>query len=84
MARMANQKVKVLNYMRTYGEISQRMALDIGVYRLADVIFKMKRDDKIMIKSDIRKVINVDGSTSRVAFYSLISDEAQLTLPFEV
>lgn len=82
MAQYSTQKVKVMNFMRAYGEISQRDGFNIGVYRLADVIFRMKKDG-VMLHTDYRKVLNADGSTSRVAFYSLISDENQLTLPFE-
>lgn len=81
--RYNNQKTKVMNFMRAYGEMSQRDGFNIGVYRLADVIFRMKKDG-VLIHTDYRKVLNADGSNSRVAFYSLISDENQLTLPFEV
>ena len=82
MASFVNQKNKVYNFMKTYGEISQRDGFNIGVYRVADVIFRMKKEG-ILVKTELRKVFNADGSTSRVAFYSLISDENQLTLPFE-
>lgn len=80
--RYNTQKVKAMNFMRAYGEMSQRDGFNIGIYRLADVVFRMKKDG-ILIHTEIRKVLNSDGSTSRVAFYSLISDENQLTLPFE-
>ena len=80
--RYNNQKTKVMNFMRAYGEMSQRDGFNIGVYRLADVVFRMKKDG-VLIHTDYRKVLNADGSSSRVAFYSLISDENQLTLPFE-
>ena len=80
--RYNTQKVKAMNFMRAYGEMSQRDGFNIGIYRLADVIFRMKKDG-ILIHTEIRKVLNSDGSTSRVAFYSLLSDENQLTLPFE-
>lgn len=82
MAMYNTQKIKVMNFMRCYGEISQRDGFNIGVYRLADVIFRMKKDG-VLIHTEIRKVFNADDSTSRVAFYSLISDTNQLTLPFE-
>ena len=82
MAMYNTQKNKVMNIMRCYGEISQRDGFNIGVYRVADVIFRMKKDG-VLIHTEIRKVFNADGSTSRVAFYSLLSDENQLTLPFE-
>lgn len=82
MAMYNTQKNKVMNFMRCYGEISQRDGFNIGVYRVADVIFRMKKDG-VLIHTEIRKVFNADGSTSRVAFYSLLSDENQLTLPFE-
>lgn len=82
MARYNTQKVKAMNFMRAYGEMSQRDGFNIGIYRLADVVFRMKKDG-ILIYTEYRNVLNADGSTSRVAFYSLISDENQLTLPFE-
>ena len=82
MASFVNQKNKVYNFMKTYGEISQRDGFNIGVYRVADVIFRMKKEG-ILVKTELRKVFNADGSTSRVAFYSLVADKNQLTLPFE-
>lgn len=66
---------KVYNYMLNHGEISQRTAYMMGVYRLSAVIWVMKRDRKIPIKTEMREVINKDGSKSRVGFYSLINND---------
>ena len=65
------KKTKVMEYMQTKGEISQREAIWIGCYRLAAVIFDLKKRDGIIINTEYREVNNLDGSKSRVAFYSL-------------
>lgn len=71
---MANHYTKqqqtVINYMKSYGEISQREAYWHGVYRLSAVIYEIKKS--IPIRSEWRVVTNADGSKSRVAFYSII------------
>lgn len=69
-----NQKTKVYNYMRTHGEISQREAIFLGVYRLSAVIFELKKELK-PIKTELRVVTTSDGAKTAVAFYSLASEE---------
>ena len=66
---------KVYSYMMNHGEISQREAYKMGVYRLSAVIWVMKRDRGMLIKTDMREVINKDGSKSRVGFYSLVNND---------
>lgn len=71
---MANHYTKqqrmIINYMRSYGEITQREAFFMGVYRLSAVIYEIKKS--MPIRSEWRVVTNIDGSKSRVAFYSII------------
>lgn len=73
MARM-NQMDKVVMFMIKHGEITQRDAFNIGVYRLADVIFRMKKESYI-VKTETRKVTNADGSHSYIAVYSFPDGE---------
>lgn len=77
MARMETQKQKVMNYMKNHGEISQRTANMLGVYRLAAVIWDLIHEDHIYIKSERRKVQNRDGSFSYVGFYRLVELEEE-------
>lgn len=64
------QCAKVLEFMKAHGEISQRDAYHIGVYRLSARIFDLKAYGNAIITSR-REVINADGSKSHVAFYRL-------------
>ena len=77
MARMETQKTKVMNYMKYHGEISQRTAYMMGVYRLSAVVWSLIHDDHIFIKSERRKVQNRDGSFSHVGFYRLVELEEE-------
>lgn len=77
MARMETQKQKVMNYMKNHGEISQRTAYMMGVYRLSAVVWSLIHEDHIFIKSERRKVQNRDGSFSYVGFYSLVELEEE-------
>lgn len=72
------QKAKVMNYMKEHGEISQRDAYKMGIYRLAAVIWDLIHEDHIYIKSERRKVQNSDGSFSRVGFYSLPDNQMSI------
>ena len=69
------QTDKIIHYLNRYGSITQRDALNLGVYRLASRINDMKRDG-IPIKTDMRKVVNADGTTSTIAVYSYDSRPA--------
>jgi len=64
------QNARVLEFMKEGGEISQRDAYKMGIYRLSGRIFDLKaRGEKII--TIMRTVENADGSKSRVAFYRL-------------
>lgn len=68
------QADRVYEFMRHNGEISQRDAYKMGIYRLAAVIFDMK-EAGLLIKTEIRTVRNQDGTKSRVGFYSLLNND---------
>lgn len=63
------QEQKILGYLDQHGKITQRDALNLGIYRLASRISDMRRDG-IPIKSEPKEVTNADGSKSRIAVYS--------------
>jgi len=63
------QEQKIIHYLNRYGTITQRDALNLGIYRLASRISDMRRDG-IPIKSEPKEVTNADGSKSRIAVYS--------------
>lgn len=67
---------KILDYMTNYGEISQRDAYKLGIYRLSARIFDLKTYGHKIIKRT-ETVENKDGSRSRVAFYRLSEYEEQ-------
>lgn len=67
---ISKQNRKVLEFMETRGEISQRDAYKIGVYRLSARIFDLKATGRQVITIR-RTVTNADGTKSRVAFYRL-------------
>ena len=64
------QTDKILRYMEVMGEITQRDAYRMGIYRLASRINDLRKDG-VEIKTEMREVTNADGSKSRVAVYSL-------------
>ena len=85
MARMT-QMEKVVSFMTRNGEITQRDAYKMGVYRLADVIFRMKKPENgYIVRTETRCVTNMDGSKSYIAVYSFPKDDDgnMLLLPFE-
>lgn len=61
---------KIEKFMEEHGEITQRDAIWLGVYRLASRIHEMRKAGA-NIKVESRKVNNADGSESWVAVYSL-------------
>lgn len=67
---------KIQKYMESFGSITQREAIMLGIYRLASRIHDLK-EDGIGIKTEMIEVKNADGSTSHVARYSLIEGEAE-------
>lgn len=73
---ISEQCAKILEYMKRYGEISQRDAYKLGIYRLSARIFDLKQYGyKIITRT--AEVTNVDGSTSRVGFYRLSEVETK-------
>lgn len=71
------QRDDVLNYMKAYGEITQMDAIYLGCYRLASVIFNLKKEG-ILIDSEMREVKKKDGSTARIAVYKLREEKPWL------
>lgn len=65
---------KILRFLEIHGTITQRQAINYGIYRLASRIHDLK-EQGIGIKTEMRKVRNADGSHSYVAFYSLEEGE---------
>lgn len=59
---------KVLDYIDRHGEITQRDAYKMGIYRLSARIKDLK-DGGVKIDSFRRDVINTDGSESRIGVY---------------
>ena len=65
-----NQLEKIIKFIDENGSITQRQALNFcGCGRLASRICDLKAAD-YKIKTELIKVKNADGSTSRVAQYS--------------
>lgn len=63
------QKDKIIHYLNRYGHITQRDALALGIYRLASRVNDIRRDG-IPIRTDMKTVVNVDGTKSNIAVYS--------------
>lgn len=71
----ATQNEKIYDYLTKHPGITQRDAIELGVYRLSARIHDLK-DLGINIDSKMIDVKNRDGETVRVAFYSLRKGEA--------
>lgn len=65
-----SQNKRILAILKEGGEISQRDAYKLGIYRLSGRIFDLKKTGEPIITT-IRKVENADGTFARVAFYRL-------------
>lgn len=63
------QVEKIEAYIDKYGEITQRDALGLGIYRLASRIHEMRKDTERPIITENRTVTNRDGSESVIAVY---------------
>lgn len=68
------QAEKVYNYIKANGEITPMDAVRLGIYRLAAVVFVMKKAG-IPIKTERRKVKCWDGSTAVIGVYSFDDSE---------
>lgn len=64
------QTARVKDYILANGEISQREAYRLGIYRLSGRIFDLKKRGENII-TEMRKVENADGTTTRVAYYKM-------------
>lgn len=68
------QKDKVLEFLRTHENgMTQRQAFHYGIYRLAAVVFELKREGYDISTEDV-KVRNVDGTYSNIGRYHLIGE----------
>lgn len=65
---------KIKKFMEVNGTITQRDAIGLGCYRLASRIFDLKKSG-INIKTETKRVKNIDGTESYIAIYSLIPEE---------
>ena len=71
---MKSQTEKIIEYMQKHGEITQRDAIWLGVYRLASRICELRHSFEHTsweIHTEMREVTNSDGSKSRIAVYSM-------------
>lgn len=66
----STQEERILNYMKKYGKISQKDAIEMGIFRLASRICEIKKSG-VPIVTERVKVKNRDQSTSIVAVYSM-------------
>lgn len=62
------EKIKMV--LDQTGEITQRDAIYMGIYRLASRINDL-RNEGVEIRTEMKKVKNRDGSTSHIAVYRL-------------
>lgn len=62
------QAEKVLRMIRQNGSITQRDAVNMGIYRLSARIYDLKKAG-VSIRADLEPVKNADGSTSYIAVY---------------
>ena len=67
--RRQSQKAKILTHLHLHGTITQGQAKELyGISRLASRMNELKKDGAVFQVAMIR-VVNRDGSTSRVASY---------------
>lgn len=64
------QEDRIINYMKKYGKISQKDAIEMGIFRLASRICEIKKLG-YPIKTERIKVKNRDQSISIIAVYSM-------------
>lgn len=65
---------KVYQYMEAHGEITQREAIYLGCYRLAAVIFNLKKQG-VPIRTEMRLVKKADGTVTHIAVYSIATED---------
>lgn len=71
--RTTAQRTMVYMYMLEHGSITRRQARAFGCERLAARIADLKKRGA-RINSELINVTNADGSTSRIARYSIIKE----------
>ena len=75
MSKEVNQKVRVMNYITTFGSITSLEAFrELGVTRLAAVIFDIRKAG-VPIKVETVHSTNRWGEEVRFAKYSIITNE---------
>ena len=62
------QTEKILEFMDHVGDITQRDAYEMGIYRLASRINDLRKAG-VEITSTMQTVVCRDGSTARIAVY---------------
>jgi hypothetical protein len=67
-----SQNTKIIDYLSRNGEITQRDALWLGIYRLASRINELRKAG-MDITTEMREVTNADGTTSRIAVYRWVA-----------
>lgn len=67
------QNNKILTFCRVNGSITQRQAFNLGIYRLASRVHDL-RAAGYLIHTDYITVENKDGTTSRIAKYTILRD----------
>lgn len=73
--KMRRQGVRVMGYMEQFGGITSLEAFqDLGITRLAAVIFDLKKNG-VPIKTDRVSAINRYGEQVSFARYSIITNE---------
>jgi len=73
-SKKSSQKKRILKYLNRYHKIDPLKAWSkCGVYRLSDVIYKLRRDGYEII-TDEKKVKNQFGEECRVAEYLYYGD----------
>lgn len=68
------QQERIIDYINLNGQITQRDAIWLGCYRLAAQIFELKRKG-YRFHTEIKEVVNKDGTKSRIAVYSFAETE---------
>ena len=71
------QIIKIENYCRNFGWNTQRIANNLGIYRLASRISDMKRLG-YWIETERVTVTNIDGTTSNIARYKVVKTPVEV------
>lgn len=66
--KKAKQAERVLRFIREHGSVTQRDAVNIGIYRLSARIYDLKKAG-IDIRAELEPVKNADGTKTYIAVY---------------